>query len=304
MPAYNVGLYVEQAIKSILEQTFFNLEIVICDDGSTDNTWQAINSFKDDRVRKFRHSLNQGYLKTYNFLLTQCNGEFVTFQDSDDWSDTNRIEDQVAILRKHKDVFLCACNGGFYYSEDIQRLCPDFSSGLIILDKKNFEFMLPSTMIRREVLNNVGGFHPYFDRLTGGDQYFILEILAQYRGYQLNKHYYFARFNPTSNHRTLDDMRKLSTPDAYFLLKRQRVETGSDWLLEGRDDLLLKYENDLLSNRTFLAEKFREYAAYRIDSNLLNEALILLCKSLLSNPFYIKTYRTIWYGVRKKIKGG
>lgn len=302
MPAYNVGPYIETAIRSILDQTFQDLEIVVCDDGSTDNTWDVINSIDDRRLNKFRHPKNMGYLKTYNFLISVTKGQFITFQDADDWSDLNRIADQLNVFENYPDINVCACNGGFYYSESIQRRCPEFASGYITLDENNFQFMLPSIMIKREVLQHTRGFHEYFDKLTSGDQYFILDILARNKGYQLNKYSYFARFNPTSNHRTLSDLRKLSISEAYFLLKRQRVLTGSDWLIEGKEDKLLEYENSLLNNRRFMAEKYREYAAYRIDSNLIGPALILIFKSLCKTPFLPATYRTIFYAIRKILK--
>lgn len=301
IPAYNVGPYVEIAIRSILNQTFSDLEVVVCDDGSTDNTWEVINSIQDNRLRKYRNQENLGYLKTYNFLLKVCLGQYITFQDADDWSDVNRLGDQLLVFEKFSDISMVACNGSFYYSDEIQRPCPEFTSGYIKVDTANFQFMLPSTMVKREVLEYVGGFHEYFDGLTGGDQYFILEILSRFKGYQLNKYYYFARFNPTSNHRTLNNLRKLSTPEAYFFLKKQRVETGSDWLREGREDKLLEYEESLLRDAKFMAEKYREYAVYRIDSNRLFPAVSLLLKSFSLNPFHGPTYRTIAYWLKKLI---
>jgi hypothetical protein len=133
------------------------------------------------------------------------------------------------------------------------------------------------------------------------DQYFILEILAEYKGYALNKYLYTARFNPTSNHRTLDVMRKLTTPEAYYLLKRQRIQTGTDWLKERKDDKLLAYEKQLMKNAAFMSEKFREYAAYRVDSKLLSDALRLLFKAFRLNPMNKKIYNTFLYALRKKL---
>jgi glycosyltransferase involved in cell wall biosynthesis len=301
MPAYNCGPYLEQSINSILKQTYTNLELVICDDGSTDNSWEVICSFKDNRISKLRHDVNKGYLQTYNFLLTQANGELICCQDADDWSGLTRIEEQVTVFEAEPSIALCGCNGLFYYNEEIQKKCPDFPSGFITLDKNNFNFMLPSIMYRRNVLKSVKGFHPYFDRLTGMDQYFILELLSEFKGYAINRCLYFARFNPTSNHRSLDNLRKLTTPDAYFLLKAQRVDTGTDWLKQGRDDLLLEFEQGLMKNRKFMSEKFREYAAYRFDSHRLADGFMLLLRSLFNSPWSSQNYRTLWYGIRKMI---
>src|SRR5690606_26868335 len=216
MPAYNVATFIDQAIKSILDQTYQNFELLICDDASTDNTWDIITSYKDSRIRSFRHESNKGYLQTYNFLISQAKGNYLTFQDADDWSEKTRLEEQLAPFAADQNLFLTACNGGFYYSEAIQSLCPEFESGVISIKEGNFEFMLPSVLFKREVLNKVKGLHSYFDKLTGGDQYFILDILSQFKGFALNRYLYYAHFNPKSNHRTLNLIRKATAPDAYY----------------------------------------------------------------------------------------
>src|SRR5260221_11157209 len=104
------------------------------------------------------------------------------------------------IFVKHPEIFSCSCNGTFYYNEKMQRRCPEFQTGYVKLDTNNFNFMLPSILYSREVLSYVGGFHFYFDRLTGMDQYFILNIIDKFKSFELNEYLYYARFNPTSNH--------------------------------------------------------------------------------------------------------
>ncbi len=301
MPAYNVATFIDQAIKSILDQTYQNFELLICDDASTDNTWDIINSYKDSRIRSFRHESNKGYLQTYNFLISQARGNYLTFQDADDWSEKTRLEEQLAPFASDQNLFLTACNGGFYYSEAIQSLCPEFESGVISIKEGNFEFMLPSVLFKREVLNTVKGLHSYFDKLTGGDQYFILDILSQFKGFALNRYLYYAHFNPRSNHRTLNLIRKATAPNAYYLLKQQRLSTGTDWLKEGKDDLLLAYEQSLLDNRVFMSEKIREYAVYRVDSKQLKPAISLLWKAFTLNPLNSNIYRTLFYCLRTGI---
>jgi glycosyltransferase involved in cell wall biosynthesis len=301
MPAYNCEPYIEKAISSILNQTYQNFELVICDDGSTDQTWKIIDTFSDKRLRKYKNTSNKGYLFTYNFLLSATKGDFITCQDADDWSLPERIKRQMEVFDRHPDVFLCGCNGVFYYTESMQRHCPEFVSGFVKLAKSNFNFMLPSVVYRREILSSVNGFNLYFDRLTGMDQYFVLSIISNYKAYELNEYFYYARFNPSSNHRTLDNTRKLLAADVYFLLRNQRVESGSDWLLEERYDKLRVYEESLLKNRPFMAEKYREYAVYRIDSGEFLPGIKLIIKSLVFTPFWFPTYRTLLYSLRRLI---
>jgi glycosyltransferase involved in cell wall biosynthesis len=298
MPAYNCESFIVKAITSILKQTHSNLELLICDDASSDNTGKIISSFDDPRIKKYRHDVNKGYLQTYNYLLSLVQGDFITFQDADDWSEATRLEEQLIPFGTYSDVHLTACNGGFYYSEENQVFCPPFRSGPIPIKDGNYEFMLPSVMFKREVLNSIQGLHTYFDKLTGGDQYFILEILSQFKGYAIDRPLYFAHFNPHSNHRTLNYLRKTTIPEAYYLLKKQRIRTGTDWLKEGKDHLLLEYEESLLKNRKFMAEKYREYAVYRVDSKQVRAARALLWKAFTSNPFNLKIYRTLLYALK------
>lgn len=299
MPAYNCGPFLAKAIGSILGQTFTDFELIICDDGSTDNTWSVIQSFDDKRIRKYRNEQNKGYLATYNYLLTLTTAPLITCQDADDWSEPQRLELQHDVFTKHKDVFLCGVNGVFYYSDDVMKPCAQFETGYVTNSGGQFPFILAAVMYRREVLQTVTGFNPYFDRQTSMDQYFIMDILSNYKGYALNKYLYYARTNPGSNHRTFAPGRKLTAHEAYLLLQRQRLGTGSDWLLENKQDELLKYEESFLHNRRFMAEKYREYAAYRIDGGSPSAAFPLLMKSWSLDPLHGLTYRTFVYWLRK-----
>lgn len=303
MPAYNCGPFIEKAISSILNQTFTDFELIVCDDGSNDDTYQVASRFNDKRIRLYRNEKNKGYLWTYNYLLTLATGRLITCQDADDWCEPTRLQVQRDILATHKDVSLCGVNGGFWYSNEVIRLCPPFKTGYVGNEGTNFPFMLPGIMYRKEVLEKVKGFHPYFDRLTSMDQYFIMDILTHYKGYAVNENLYYSRFNAGSNHRSFELTRKLTAQEAYLLLQRQRMATGSDWLMENKDDELLKYEESFLQNRKFMAEKYREYAVYRIDGGHPMSALPLLSRAWVRNPLHGPTYRTIFYFLRKAIAG-
>src|ERR1041384_50978 len=119
MPAYNCGPYIRKAIDSILGQTFQDFELVICDDGSTDATWNEIGSYTDSRVRKYRHETNKGGLATYNDLLKLSNGSLITIQDADDWAHKERLQRQYEVFQKFPDVGLCTTNGVLYYSDTL-----------------------------------------------------------------------------------------------------------------------------------------------------------------------------------------
>ncbi len=97
MTSYNSGSTIAHAITSILSQTWTNIELLIIDDLSTDNTWEIIKALasKDQRIKPFRNSHNVGTYVSKNIALSHINGEFITCHDSDDWSHPQRIEKQL-----------------------------------------------------------------------------------------------------------------------------------------------------------------------------------------------------------------
>ena len=105
MPVYNTPEeYLRQAIESILNQTFTDFELIICNDGSTNNAVQVIQSYSDNRIRFIQNEKNLGLCATRNKLMQLANGEYVAWADSDDISVATRLEKQVAFLDTHPDV--------------------------------------------------------------------------------------------------------------------------------------------------------------------------------------------------------
>ncbi len=92
MPAYNHASYVRAAVDSVLGQTYSNLELIVIDDASSDGTWEVMQSFKDARVRLYRHETNHGAHATLNEAMGMARGEYVAILNSDDVFARNRLE--------------------------------------------------------------------------------------------------------------------------------------------------------------------------------------------------------------------
>ena len=105
MPVYNREKYVAQSIESVLNQTFTDFELLICDDGSTDSTWSVLENYacKDKRVKLFRNKTNLGISKTLNKLISHSEGEYLARQDSDDLWLKGKLKMQVDFLDNNKD---------------------------------------------------------------------------------------------------------------------------------------------------------------------------------------------------------
>lgn len=82
--ACNSEKWIQQAINSVLASQFVDFEYLICDDCSADNTWQIIQSYKDARIRIFRHDKNKGEYQNRNFALENSSGKYLLFVDGDD----------------------------------------------------------------------------------------------------------------------------------------------------------------------------------------------------------------------------
>jgi len=106
MPAHDAASYVDDAVRSILEQTMPDLELVILDDASTDGTTEALREWakRDDRIRLFESSENVGLTPAGNFVLERCRGRFITRMDADDVSHPDRLRREVEVLETHPEA--------------------------------------------------------------------------------------------------------------------------------------------------------------------------------------------------------
>jgi glycosyltransferase involved in cell wall biosynthesis len=108
MGSYNHEKYISEAIESVLNQTFRDLELIIVDDCSTDNSRSIIEKYqaKDERVRAFFHEKNMGIAQTANDGLKESRGKFISFLASDDVWVPCKLEKQLALIKNHEDQVL------------------------------------------------------------------------------------------------------------------------------------------------------------------------------------------------------
>jgi glycosyltransferase involved in cell wall biosynthesis len=110
MSVYNGGLYLQEAIDSILSQRYNNFEFIIIDDGSSDHTESIILTNYDNRIRYFRNEVNKGLIYSLNFAIEQARGEFIARMDADDIATIDRIEQQIDFLISNPDHGICGTN--------------------------------------------------------------------------------------------------------------------------------------------------------------------------------------------------
>lgn len=102
LPVYNGAKHIEQCIASVLSQTFSNYELIIIDDGSTDETIDIVNSIQDQRIRLIKNEHN--YIETLNSLLKEARGKYVARLDVDDLMLPDRLAIQYKFMEEHPDI--------------------------------------------------------------------------------------------------------------------------------------------------------------------------------------------------------
>jgi len=102
IPVYNSGQYLDETIRSAMQQSWSNKEIILVDDGSTDNSLAIASEYRGERVKIYSQA-NQGASAARNKGLREAKGDYIQFLDGDDLLSANKIADQMALINGHSD---------------------------------------------------------------------------------------------------------------------------------------------------------------------------------------------------------
>jgi glycosyltransferase involved in cell wall biosynthesis len=165
MCVFNAENYLDEAIESILQQTFSDFEFIILDDGSKDNSLKIIqkHAARDRRIRVISRE-NRGIIPSRNELLAESKGEYVAVMDADDIALPNRFNLQVQYLRSHQEVL--GVGGNYHVIDSKGRFLTTFS-----LPETNDEIqkmmlvghtaiLHPTSMFRSNAIKAIGGYDP------------------------------------------------------------------------------------------------------------------------------------------------
>ncbi len=111
MSVRNSASTVQRAVESVLEQSFRQLEVVVVNDGSTDETGAILNALaaRDERVRLLHSESSKGLTAALRFGCSQAKGRWIARHDSDEWSESGRISDCLAVAREHERLLMVGC---------------------------------------------------------------------------------------------------------------------------------------------------------------------------------------------------
>jgi glycosyltransferase involved in cell wall biosynthesis len=304
IPAYNCEKFIRQAIESILNQTYTNIEILISDDASRDNTKRVIDSIHDPRIKCFHNDDNLGYLKTWNKLMSIARGDLITFQDADDYSDFERIE--ILINELKKDSRLGAVGSNYNRVDENGNLSytSNFSlehDEIFLKIPSQFDIIGSGLMIKKEVYKEIGGYNEFFDRMGAEDYYWVFLIMEKFKIINVKDVLYIYRFNENSVSGNIsNNPNKINIRTILEHLIYQRRATGSDDLESGKIDELKKKLNYL--NKPYNMDS--SYYHYHVAKRRFYEghkklAIRNLIKAIKLKPFKLNYYRDLFYFIRK-----
>ena len=294
MPAFNAEAYIKEAIQSILDQTYPNFELLICDDGSSDKTVEVVDSFNDDRIKLFINNKNLGNLKTTNFLFSKCKGDFITIQDADDYSQLNRFELLLKAFNEDKELGMVGSNylaisfdGEGLFSGNLPLTNEEVTS---VLKKEVIPMLYASVMVKKAVFDTVKPFPVFFNRKGYADFDWMARIQEKTRVKNLKEILYVYRRHPFS-----------------FTSKKSNVkfkDTYHELIVQMHLRRLASQEDSFETNNTVQIRKMisniylrRATQRYWDKKEGVNG---LFFKSFIAFPFNIQMIKTFIYTLRKK----
>ena len=179
MSVYNGADTLEKAINSILEQTYQNIEFIICDDASTDETWGIIQRYKekDQRILCFQNQQNVGLGASLNRCFARSTGQFIARQDADDISDADRLERTISFLLSSSAPY-AACGVRVFDNEGIWsvRQYPQVITKHTIAQKN--PFFHPTMLFHRSVFEQVNGYSETAETRRTEDYDLVMRLAA------------------------------------------------------------------------------------------------------------------------------
>ena len=199
IPTFNYSHFIGEAIQSALNQTYTDFEIIIVDDGSTDNTDEVVAKYLNDtRITYYKNPVNLGLVENFNKCLSYAKGEYIKFLLADDKFEPSLLEKFVPIMEKYPNVSLVTSNRDMFGTKVKKRNLP--FTGLQEGKKVIFESLRekngnwigePTTVMFRRADLRVGNFNPAYYCLVDwemwlrllciGDCFIIPETLSYFR---------------------------------------------------------------------------------------------------------------------------
>ncbi len=267
---FNEERFIKRSLKSIINQTFKNWELIIWDDASTDNTINIIKQFKDKRIKLFRNKKNLGLGKSRIKAQKYLKGDYVSILDGDDFFEKKKIQEQVQIFNKHKNVGLISTwtkiqdlNGAQVKKFQSLKKNSEIKKNLIFVNS------LPhsSIMYRSKLAKKVGWYSKLYNYAQDYD--LTLKILKNSDFYLIKKY--------LTNCTTLG--KNMSSIDKY---KYIAIKETIDILKKNKKNFYLSNFEKTLFNKVIYLSYLKLFINNKNENIIFKTVYIL--KTLLLNP--------------------
>ncbi len=199
--AYNAEKFIKEAIDSALRQAYWNIEVVVINDGSTDGTHKIVKPYLSDKRIVYFEQPNGGISRARNKAFELSHGDYITFLDADDKYAPEKVEEEVKFLETHPDYGVVYCRVLSFYDdapEKIYGYARPMPSGDIFQQLLEHQFINPgSVMMRREIFASENGFNPDFRDAEDWDLWRRLAYKGVKFGY-VNKPFHYNRMSKKS----------------------------------------------------------------------------------------------------------
>ncbi|TRX72099.1 glycosyltransferase family 2 protein [Carboxylicivirga sp. M1479] len=268
IPVYNAELYVGDCLKSLISQTYNNLEIIVVDDGSTDDSLRIIESIDDKRIKVIKVN-HKGAEAARNIAFKQSTGEFIQFLDADDLLSSQKIEAQVKLISQSSNS-ASICSTIHFYEGINKKFCNDsylFSTSkpvelfTAIWGAQGFIGMIPchAWLLNRSLIEQYGLWNEKLCKDADGEFFARVCLNASEIILAKNVHCYYRHF--VNGHNQSAKMGKKQ-----FLSNLRSTELKQKYLFE---------KSDSKEARLAIATQYKFYAMayYPMHRKLSSEAM-------------------------------
>ena len=223
MGIYNCAPYLEEALNSLYAQTFQDFEIVLCEDGSPDDTYEVARRYAEKRpnIKLLRNETNKGLNYTLNRCLALAEGEYIARMDGDDISLSERFAAEVDFLDTHPEYAIVSTPMMHFDEGGVFRIGKGGYEPDLTVFPKHVPFCHAPCMVRREAYLAVGGY-TVSERLLREEDYDLWIKMYQkgYRGYNLSEPLYMMRDDRNAFKRRSIQARKNEAYVKYLAVKK------------------------------------------------------------------------------------
>ncbi len=181
IPVYNSEKYIEETLKSVFAQSYKDFEVIVVDDGSTDNTAKVLSGYKDKLI--YIRKENEGISIARNTGIAHALGKYVAFIDHDDIWYPEKLGEQITLLEYNRNAHLCFSDA-YLIDEKGKRngrlfnICPPFK-GMVFKQLLMGNFIpILTAVVRKEILKETGLFDPEYKMVEDWD--FFIRVAKQY----------------------------------------------------------------------------------------------------------------------------